>query len=80
MKKLIICHPKHGHLEVSAEKDIKKEFAKIMKEGYGGNVPAIFHATKTDGAVEVYKGKDAKTLLNDPDVQEVTVVGPLAGG
>jgi hypothetical protein len=80
MKKLIITHPKHGHLELTEKKDIKKEFNKIMKEGYSGNVPAIFHAEKTNGDIEVYKGKEAKNLLKDPDVKEVTVIAPLAGG
>ncbi len=47
MKKLIICHPKHGHMTLETETDINVEFEKIMEEGYGGNIPATFY--KSDG-------------------------------
>lgn len=80
IKKLIITHPKHGHLELTTEKDIVTEFEKIMKEGYEDNVPAVFHAEMKGGRVEVLKGKEAEGLLRNPDVQEVTVIAPLAGG
>jgi len=80
IKKLIITHPQHGHLELTETKEIESEFEKIMKSGYGNNVPAVFHAEKTDGSVEVLKGKEAGKFLRDPDVEEVTVISPLAGG
>ena len=48
LKKLIITHPDHGHLELETGPDIEREFEKIMKEGYGNRVPAIFHAEKVD--------------------------------
>ena len=78
MKKLIICHPKHGHLEVV--EDIETEFRKIMETGYGNNIPAVFIAEKADGSVEKAKANDAERFLHDPDVQEVTVIAPIAGG
>jgi len=80
IKKLVVTHPDHGHLELVVDNEIETEFKKIMKEGYGNKVPAVFHAEKKDGSVEVAKGKDAGKFLRDPDVQEVTVIAPLAGG
>jgi hypothetical protein len=80
MKKLIITHPEHGHLELKKKEDIEKEFEKIMKEGYGDKIPAVFHAEMKDGTTEVFKGKKAKDLIRNPEVQEVTVIAPLVGG
>lgn len=80
VKRLIITHPKHGHLDLVEATDIKTEFKKIMKEGYGNKIPAVFHAEKLDGSVEVKKGNDAKDLIYDPNVREITVIAPLAGG
>ena len=78
--KLIITHPEHGHLELDTTRDIKREFEKIMREGYGNNIPAIFHATRNDGTVVVKKGAEAQDLIYDPQVREITVITPMAGG
>jgi hypothetical protein len=51
-----------------------------MKEGYGNKIPAVFHAEYGDGSVKVFKGRDAAGLIDDPDVSEVTVIAPIAGG
>lgn len=80
MKKLIICHPKHGHIEVTDEKDIKETFLDIMKNGYGNNIPALFMAEFQDGSTKAYPAKIASELLDDPGVLEVTVIAPMAGG
>ncbi len=78
--KLIITHPKHGHLELTTKEDIKTEFEKIMKEGYGNKIPAVFHTEMKDGSSQVVKGKDAENLIDNPNVKEITVLAPLAGG
>lgn len=80
MKKLIITHKDHGHIEVTDAKEIDTEFRKIMEAGYGGKVPAVFIADRVDGTVTRHGGKDAESLLGDPGVNEVTVIVPLEGG
>lgn len=80
MKKLIVCTAKDGHKELTVQADIKEEFEKIMTAGYGGNVPAVFHVTHKKGEDKVYKGEEARGLIEDPNVLEVTVVPMLAGG
>jgi hypothetical protein len=90
MKKLIVMHGMYGHIEL-AENDVVTDgkfkglnqdemFEKIMKDGYGDKVPAIFHAEFNDGSTKVYTGKEAKELINNPDVNECTVIAPIAGG
>lgn len=95
MKKLIVCHPDWGDKELTVKEDIKTEFERIMKEGYATEmeenmglcwrkvkkqVPAVFHATYTDGHTQVYTGEDAGILLDEPFVEEVIVIAPIAGG
>lgn len=92
MKKLIICHPDWGDKELTTEEDIKTEFERIMREGYAvmntkgatcevrKHIPAVFHATYTDGHTQVYNGEDAGILLDEPFVEEVIVIAPIAGG
>ncbi len=88
--KLIVCHGYYGHLEL-AENDTVKDgkfaglnqrelFERIMTEGYGKNIPAIFHAEYQDGSAKMFKGADAGGLIDDPTVQEITVIAPIAGG
>jgi len=88
--KLIICHGYYGHVQL-AENDVVKDgkfagldqrrmFERIMLEGYGNNIPAVFHAEYQDGSVKMFKGKDAAGLIDDPSVSEVTVIAPIAGG
>lgn len=89
MKKLIICHGYYGHLELGIEDKViggkfdglsqKEMFIKIVEEGYGKNIPAIFHAEYKDGSTKVFKGGEAKNLIND-DIEEVTVIAPIIGG
>lgn len=88
--KLIVAHGMYGHLEllegekVKAGKfeglDQRQLFERIMTEGYGKNVPAVFFAEKKDGSVERFTGRAAAGLIDDPDVAEVTVIAPIAGG
>lgn len=88
--KLIIAHGFYGHMELLAEDTVKtgpfvglnqrQMFEKIMQEGYGNNVPAVFFAEHKDGTVTRAVGKEAATLIDDPDVSEVTVIAPIAGG
>lgn len=81
MKKLIICHHRYGDKTIIAEADIKTEFEKIMKEGYGNKIPAIFHVDYNDGKEHnAFTGKDATSLIDDPTVEEVVVIAPLSGG
>ncbi|HAR45065.1 MAG TPA: hypothetical protein DCS05_02525 [Nitrospiraceae bacterium] len=88
--KLIVLHGFYGHVEL-AETDVVKDgkfagldqrglFEKIMLEGYGNNVPAVFHAEYQDGSVKMFKDKDAAGLIDDPLVREITVLAPIAGG
>lgn len=88
--KLILCHGYYGHVEL-AESDMVKDgkfagldqrglFERIMQEGYGNNIPAVFHAEYDDGSVKMFKGKAAAGLIDDPTVREVTVIAPIAGG
>jgi hypothetical protein len=90
MKKLIVMHGSYGHIEL-AEKDVVAEgqfkgltqtemFERIMNEGYGKKIPAIFQAEFTDGKTKIYNGKEAGELLGRNDVEEVTVISPIAGG
>ena len=51
-----------------------------MEEGFGNNVPAIFHAEFKDGSVKMFKGADATGLIMNPDVDAITVLAPMAGG
>jgi hypothetical protein len=88
--KLIVCHGYYGHVELAAQDTVKtgkfsgmtqrELFNQIMKEGYGNNIPAIFHAEYNDGKVKMFKGKDASHLIDDPSVKEVTIIAPIAGG
>lgn len=90
MKKLIVCHGYYGHVELApgdtvtdgkfAGMNQRQLFEQIMKEGYGNKVPALFHAEYNDGSVKTFKGRDAAHLIDDPDVNEVTVIAPIAGG
>lgn len=90
MKKLIVCHGYYGHVELAPGDVVtegqfkglgqKEMFEQIMKEGYGNNVPAIFHAEFNDGSYKVFKGRDAAQLIDNPEVNEVTVIAPIAGG
>jgi len=88
--KLIICYGEYGHLAL-AENDVVKDgtfaglnqremFERIMKGGYGNNVPAVFHAEYGDGSSKIFKAGDAAGLIDDPSVKEVTVLAPMAGG
>ena len=88
--KLIICHGLYGHVEL-AENDVVKDgkfaglnqremFDRIMQEGYGKKIPAVFHAEYGDGSVKMFTGDKAAGLLDDTNVQEVTVIAPMAGG
>lgn len=90
MKKLIITHGEYGHIEL-AENDVVAEgkfkglnqkdmFEKIMNEGYGGKVPAIFHAEFSDGSTKVFRGKDAGELIGRTDVEACTIIAPICGG
>jgi hypothetical protein len=88
--KLIVCSGYYGHCELAtgdkvesgpfAGLDQRQLFGKIMQEGYGNNVPAIFFADMEDVSTKKLVGKDAATLLDDPQVREVTVIAPIAGG
>ena len=88
--KLIIAHGFYGHMELLTDEKVKtgpfqgldqrQMFEKIMREGYGNNVPAVFFAERTDGTVTRAVGKDAAGLIDDPGVAEVTVIAPIAGG
>ena len=88
--KLIVCHGLYGHVEL-AEADVVKDgkfaglgqkemFERIMQEGYGKNIPAVFHAEYKDGSVKMFKNADAAGLINDANVLEITVLAPIAGG
>lgn len=88
--KFVFCAAGYGHLEL-AEADIvpsgkfkgltqKELFEKIMKEGYGKNVPANFFAEFKDGSMKKFTGKSASVLIGDPAVDEVTVLAPIMGG
>ena len=90
MKKLIVMHGSYGHVELS-ENDVVTEgkfkgmtqremFEHIINEGYGKKIPGIFHAEFNDGSTKIYEGKEAKELINNPDVNEVTIIAPIAGG
>lgn len=79
MKLLTICHPKYGHKMVELPADIDTEFEKIMQEGYGNKVPAIFYRSNKKGGYDQVDKADVKGLISD-DVDEVLVVGPLQGG
>ncbi len=86
MKKLIICHPAHGHMTLTDPKEIETEFNKIIEEGYGDKIPATFYVGKKgvhDSSYDVIEysptdKSDITDLINTDD--EVLVVGPLAGG
>ncbi len=88
--KLIICHGYYGHVELAAADTVKtgkfaglnqrEMFERIMQEGYGNNIPAVFHAEYGDGSVKMFKGNAAAGLIDDPSVREVTVIAPIAGG
>jgi len=80
MKKLIFCSMEHGHLELTEEHEIETKFMEIINNGYGNRIPAMFHTTLKDGSVVVKKGKDAESLLRDPNVEEVTIIPTLVGG
>lgn len=88
--KLIVCSGYYGHCELAPGETVKdgpfagldqrQLFEKIMQEGYGNNVPAVFFADKTDGSTVKAVGREAAPLLDDPEVLEVTVLAPIAGG
>lgn len=90
MKKLIVCHGYYGHVELGVDDKVKngqfaglgqrEMFEKIMQEGYGKNVPAIFHAEFKNGDIKSFQGDKAKELIDNPDVEEVTVIAPIVGG
>ena len=80
MNKLIICHPKHGHMTIENPTDIDAEFEKIMREGYGDKIPATFYKPDGEGGYDQVDKADVKNLPNDVTVDEVLVVGPLQGG
>ena len=90
MKKLIVAHGYYGHVELApgekvtegkfAGLDQRQLFEKIMDEGYGKNIPAVFFAEMNDGSVEKFTGKAAAGLIDNPEVNEVTVIAPIAGG
>lgn len=88
--KLIVMHGYYGHVELMPGEKVKdgkfsgldqrQMFEKIMQEGYGKKVPAVFFADMKSGEVKKLVGKDAAGLIDDPDVNEVTVIAPIAGG
>ena len=88
--KLIVCSGYYGHCELlpgekveggpHAGLDQRQLFEKIMQEGYGNNVPAVFFADMADGSTRRVVGRDAAPLIDDPGVLEVTVIAPIAGG
>ncbi len=88
--KLYVMHNHYGHVTLDTNDRVghglfeglsqRELFEKIMQEGYGNNVPAVFHAEYQDGTVKMFKGREAAGLIDDPEVREVTVMAPIAGG
>jgi len=88
--KLIVMSGLYGHIEL-AENDVvatgkyagigqREMFERIMVEGYGGGVPALFHTEFKNGEIVQFRGDEAAPLIGRPDVKEVWVFAPLAGG
>lgn len=88
--KLIVLHGYYGDLTLT-ETDVvqsgrfagltqREMFECIMREGYGGGVPAVFHTEFENGEIVQFKGKEAAPLIGRPDVREVWVIAPLVGG
>jgi hypothetical protein len=89
MKRLVILHSRHGDLTVTDKGEIKEHFYKILRAGYGGPgnvpIPAVFIAEKADKTLERFDTKHfyengVDVLIDDPEVEEVTVIAPIAGG
>jgi hypothetical protein len=90
MKKLIVLSGLYGHIEL-AETDVVQDgkykglsqremFERIMREGYGKGVPAIFHTEFLNGEVVQFKGSEAAPIIDRPDVEACWVIAPICGG
>ena len=90
MKKLIVLSGLYGHIEL-VEADVVQDgkykgltqrdmFETIMREGYGPNVPAVFHTEFKNGEVVQFRGDEAAPLIDRPDVEACWVIAPICGG
>lgn len=88
--KLCFIGAGYGHLEL-AENDVVQDgifagltqrqlFERIMREGYSGKIPPVFHTEFKNGEVVMFTGAEAQALIGRPDVETVTIMAPLCGG
>lgn len=88
--KLIVCDAQYGHIELLENEIIrdgkykglsqKQLFERIIREGYGNNLPAIFIAKCKDKKITKYVGKEAEHLHKDTNIKEIIVIAPIVGG
>jgi len=91
MKELIFLHPKYGDISVLEGEVVKEEgefqglsqrelFDQIMISGYEGRIPAIFIGETYDGQIIKKQGDEARYFIDNPEIKEVTIMAPMAGG
>ena len=91
--KLLVCGFGYGHVELEdattkvtggkfSGMTQREVFNKIIADGYGNNIPAVFHTEFKNGEILHVGSKDpaAPTIIDRPDVDQVWIIAPMAGG